>query len=609
MKHQEIRLHGQINPHIEYYVTIAALDAFRGTFYEYAGGGLRLFAPGNELILDAAKLTHRGNGGSFCEYMFGVEQPLADLVKSEVRNRLVMFGATSREDGSLRFADGTAGEESYERIFLEGNAVHNYFFFLFGSVTGPLRTQQAEILQLAGKELKRSPHVGDGDDARIIDELLPLLGHRTSLYLIKLIDRRHQQYRDAFRELYLAHRAIPDAEYAELVELAGALGLDAYQQERIRIDVMYKHPDNRRIVDEYKSILIDCKRRGRMDKGQHARLTRLKTLSVRSKIPSALFSAMDEVLKPDDLAGGAEPDSLAETRQILEGLFLHERQIDARVDGDDLIKLLHAKRRAAESRDYAFEQMLLETAKTCDEQARDGGDVFLVENFSWIITYFDRYDSCSEHISQLAFMDKVRFTEELVRSLLNNKKAFDLLGPKLFDELLFDRILQNRYLGQFGRQKLVCLRQGLTSIEQGRMTLQGLLQRLNDLSRLEQLYNRMLQLTKERVRHFYARYQTAVERDQLLREVARELGLSGEAERKSLEKLFRRVVQNLQMEEMYLHNLLPRIVAGRDMALREDFLSNSGLDRFYVEELEREYFEYNGLDLTQLSLLRQELAV
>jgi uncharacterized protein (TIGR04442 family) len=60
------------------------------------------------------------------------------------------------------------------------------------------------------------------------------------------------------------------------------------------------------------------------------------------------------------------------------------------------------------------------------------------------------------------------------------------------------------------------------------------------------------------------------------------------------------------MEELYLHNLLPRIIAGRDDALRDDFLKNSGLDRFYVEELEREYFEYNGLDMELLSQFRQD---
>lgn len=605
MKHQEVRLHGQVNDSIEYFVTVAAPEAYRNYFYEAGKQSLRIFSPGSELVLDAEGLSHRGNGGSFCEYMFGVEQPLADLLKEEVRNRLVMFGTSSREDGSLLFSNRTDGYEDYDRIFLEGNAVHNYFFFIFGSVSGPLLEQQAEILRLAGKDLKRCPYVGEGDDARLIEELLPLLGHRSALYLIKLIHTKHKRYRDAFRELYHANHNIPDPEFARLVRMAESLGIDNYQQERIRIDVMYKHGDNRPIVDEYKNILVDCKLKGRIGTAENARLTRLKTLSVRSKIPSALFYALDEVLKPELLASAVEQDDLSETRQILEGIFLHERQIDARIDRDDLVQLLKAKRRAVENRDYTFEQMLLEAAKACDERVRDGADVFLVENFSRIITYFDRFDSTSEHINQLAFMDKMRFTEELIRSLLNNKREFDILGRDLFDQLFFSGILQNRYLGQFGRRKVLALRKGLTAIEEGRLTLQGMQRLINDICRQEDLFNKLLAHTKERIRNFYSRYNTPRERDQLLAEVVRETGLNGAIEDDLLHKLFRRVVHHVQMEELYLHNLLPRIIENRDTGLRDDFLGNSGLDRFYVEELEREYFEYNALDMEILSRIRQ----
>jgi len=67
-------------------------------------------------------------------------------------------------------------------------------------------------------------------------------------------------------------------------------------------------------------------------------------------------------------------------------------------------------------------------------------------------------------------------------------------------------------------------------------------------------------------------------------------------------------VVNIKKEAIYLHNLLPGIIAERDVALREDFLDNSGLDRFYVEELEREYFELNNLDMDDLYLIRKGYA-
>ena len=48
------------------------------------------------------------------------------------------------------------------------------------------------------------------------------------------------------------------------------------------------------------------------------------------------------------------------------------------------------------------------------------------------------------------------------------------------------------------------------------------------------------------------------------------------------------------------------IIAGSNSKLREDFLTNSGLDRFYVEDLEREYFEKNNLSVMLLDRIRKE---
>jgi uncharacterized protein (TIGR04442 family) len=63
----------------------------------------------------------------------------------------------------------------------------------------------------------------------------------------------------------------------------------------------------------------------------------------------------------------------------------------------------------------------------------------------------------------------------------------------------------------------------------------------------------------------------------------------------------------IKKEAMYIHTLLPTIIAECNLTLREDFLENSGLDRFYVEELERAYFEKNGLDLEDLYQIRKGL--
>ena len=606
--HQEIRLHGHLNDSIEYFAMAAARDAYSRYFFETSENALRFFSPGNEFLLETNQVSHRGNGGSFCEYMFGVDQPLSDLAKPDARNRLVLYGAFYKDNFQLEFTPQTEDTQTYGRIFFEGNAIHNYFFFLTGSVSGNLREQQESIARLLGKTLKQSPHVGLGDDAELLDEIHSLLGHRSSFYLIKLVNKHHKQYLDLFRELYSQYKAIPDNEFQRLQDLAVDLNIDKYQQERIRIDVMYKHPDNQRIVDEYKNILIECNRKGTINQLENARLTRLKTLSVRNKIPSALFYTLDELLKHDKLVDLEEQDYLAETRQVLEGIFFADAQIDVSINSEDMILLLHAKRQASENRDHTFEHILLETGKACDEKIHEGADLSLLENFSYIVTFFDRYDNASAVINELAFMETVRLGEEHVRSLLGSKKAFCELDAGLWKALFFTPVLENKYLGQYGRKKINCLEKGLTSIEEGKLTFAGLLDQVKALTREEQLYGFLLSHVKERIRNFYSRYNTRAEQEALLAEVTEELRNKKLFEEDIPGALFRNVVVNIKKEAIYLHNLLPGIIAERDVALREDFLDNSGLDRFYVEELEREYFELNNLNRENLYLIRKGYA-
>ena len=60
----------------------------------------------------------------------------------------------------------------------------------------------------------------------------------------------------------------------------------------------------------------------------------------------------------------------------------------------------------------------------------------------------------------------------------------------------------------------------------------------------------------------------------------------------------------VKKEAIYLHNLLPEIIKTKDSPLREDFLINSGLDRFYIEEMEKEYFQVNSLGEEELQKIR-----
>ncbi len=612
--HKDIRLHGFVAKYIEYFAIAAGVDAHKCYFYHIDQADddeIRFFCPGSELVLGPEGVYHQGCGGSFCEYMFGVDQPIADLAKGEVINRLVMYGAHyDAATGTLTFSDQMDGFKSYEKIFFDGNAVCNYFFFIHSpKMTGTQKKQQEQILKMLGKTIKRSTAIEKEDDISIINEVFPLLRDmRAQFFLVKLINKRNQEYSEMFRSLYFRCKKIADADFASLTALAARYGIDRYQQERIRIDVMYKHRDNRKIVDEYKNILIACNRKGEINKSENARLTRLKTLSVRNKIPSALFYTLDEMLKKDKkMVDLEENDYISETRQILAGLFLATSQIESAVDREDMLKLLYAKKKAAENRDHTFEEILLDASKACDEKIRDGADISLLEGLSHIITYFDRYDSASQVINQLAFMETVRISEDMIRSLLGNKGEFDQLEPGLFERLFIAGITENKYVGNFGRRKISTLATGLKLIEEKRMTTADLLINLQAINEEERMFLLILGDIRERIRNFYSKYSTRADQENLKQEISEDLRNKGELTREIPDGLFHEVILAIKKEAVYIHNILPTIIAEKNSLLREDFLENSGLDRFYVEELERDYFTLNNLDMEMLNEIRKGL--
>ncbi len=612
--YKDIRLHGSLENRVEYYAVAAGVDAHKRYFFnvdQSSEAELRFFSANNEFIISQHGIKHRGNGGSFCEYMFGVDQPFTDMAKGDVINRLVMYGTHfDQKANALRFGDRTDGSLTYDKIFFDGNAVANYFFFVHTENLGSsVKEQQELILRRVGKTLKRSVAIGIADDNRIIGDIIAnLAAEGVQLFLFKLININHEEYRHAFQTLYFRNKRISDDEFAQLTELAMRNEIDRYQQERIRIDVMYKHPDNRRIVDEYRNILCSCNIRGEINRLENARLTRLKTLSVRNKIPGALFYTLDELLRKDrKLVELEESDYISATRQILEGLFFGNRQIESRVDREDMLKLLHAKKKAAEHRNHTFEEILLDASKACDENIRDGADISLLEEFSYIITYLDRYDSTSQVINQLAFMENIRISEEMLRSILGNKKEFDSLSPNLFNTLFIDGVLDNKYLGNYGRRKLVTLVTGLEEVEAGTMQSHVALDQLQAIDREEQLFLVLLHHVRERIRNFYSKFTTKADQNALRTEVTEELLNKKLIKGEINSELFSETILTIQKEAIYLHNLLPQIILEKDIALREDFLDNSGLDRFYVEELELEYFELNGLPLDDLYQIRKGL--
>jgi uncharacterized protein (TIGR04442 family) len=612
--HKDIRLHGQTGGQIEYFAMVAGTEAYQRYFFNIVQDEeqLRIFSPGNDFIIGPEGISYQGNGGYFCEYMFGVDQPSSDLVKPEIINRLVMYGARADEaSGTVRFSDRTAGSESYVNIFFEGNAVCNYFFFVHSNLLSrKLKNQQEELVKRLGKIIKRSETVGEERDDALIAELFPLLKDDSAqFFFIKLINRHHREYRDQFRQLYFRNKKISDEDFTVLTNLAAKNQIDRYQQERMRIDVMYRHPANKRIVDEYRNILLACNTKNEISHLDNARLTRLKTLSVRNKIPGALFYTLDEMLKKGrNLVNQVEQDYIAATREVLEGIFLREKDIESLIDRDDMLALIRSKKKAMENRDHSFDQLLLDASKICDEKIRDGADPALLDGFSYVITYLDRFDSVSNLISQLAFMENVRVTEEMLRGLLEHRAAFDNLREGCFVDLFIRELFENAYLGRFGRRKVKTLLDGLVAIEKNGDSIEDLTTRLVEIDQEERIFNVLLEHVRDRIRNFYSKFNTKADQEALRREVVEELKTKKRIKNDIPVHLFDEAIFTIKTEAMYLHSLLPSIISERNVGLREDFLENSGLDRFFVEELERDYFEKNELDIEGLYQIRKGLS-
>jgi uncharacterized protein (TIGR04442 family) len=595
---REIRLHGKANEKIDYYVTVTGEDLSNRYFYESHPDGDRFFSGGNEFVVSNQGVRYSGNGGSACEYMFGVDLPLKDLLRKDVSNRLVMYGAFYDEQENITFSNSTGGEESFDQVFLSGNAVSNYFFFIHPSRKYDVRDAQREILKNIGKQVKRSETVGEGDDTGLCREIFDAMGDAKALvFLFRLVNRHNEEYYRTFHRFYAQQKTFAPEAADGLDALARSHNILPYQQERIKIDGMYKLPENKKVVDEYKDILIGVSEKGEVNASELAKLSRLRTLSLRLNIPHLLFDTLDELLLKDmHIVEVEEPDYIRDTRAIFEGLFFQADKIRGHVSPEDLTKLLKGKEKSTSLRDPAFESLLLDTVRVCDEHARDTNDMAVMEAMSHILTYFDRYDSAAATINNLAFMENSTLTEDNIRSISGNKEIFDAIDPDLFRELFFDSLRENRYLTRYGRKKVETLYKGLLQVKSGDTTYRELAATINVINDVANLYGAIHRYIKERFKTFYAELNSKEDQEIFIQDLNRELQAKGIVDGPVPHAVFEEIILDIRKESFYLNNLLPHIIISRDNRVREDFLLNSGLDRFYVEELERDYFTMNQID-------------
>jgi uncharacterized protein (TIGR04442 family) len=341
---------------------------------------------------------------------------------------------------------------------------------------------------------------------------------------------------------------------------------------------------------------------------------RLRTLALRNEIPPAIFDTLEEIVLQEPRAvvpKHDEPDYIQSTREILGG-FLLGKNINRKLSSLDMVQLMENKQRAAANRDQTFEELLLETGKLIDEIGREEEDYERLESFGELITLFDRIDHTTTLINRLAFMDDVELSIEQVRSLIGNMHVFEGLQRGLFEALFINPIVTNDYALAYGKKKLYALTLGLISIQNNEASIGDVTQSIAAINRGERAYVATYGLARRRMSNFYLELNTPEGRETFRREIKGEVAHDEElADLQDVvnESLLEEVITKIRLEAFYINQLLPKIIDEQDARLRTDFLSNSGLDLFQIEELESEYFEMRALSPQLLEAVRRTDAV
>jgi uncharacterized protein (TIGR04442 family) len=589
---KDIRLHGAITNEVDFYANMAGEKLLTAPFYEMregeSGPEISFFVSGQYLKLDGKGITFSGTGGAVSEYMFGSPMPLQDLGHKEVKNRLVFFGAVSGDAG-LSFTSNVSGAQTYHSLFLDGNAVSNYFFLLkVPWPYSPRRTQET-LLKTLGRVLKRSECPGQGNDSGFTGEILKELAEPdATLLLLRLVHKPHFQFYHFARDYYRRTREWGEAQAQFVARLAEEVGVEEYQRERLAIDILYKDHEHRQIVDEYKDILLAIMT-GESGPSAVARLNSLRNLAMRHHLPLPLFDTLDGLIPATVASREAEAAYLRQTREIFEGLFLASRAPSEAIGEMEIVRLLENKQAAQAHRDNGFEEILLETGRLLDERGMQTDMFESLEVFSNVVTYFDRLDNAEAIINQLAFMEEATLNESRVRSILGNKRAFESLQHGLFDRLVVDPFVHNPYTLKAGRQKVEALVKGLQQVESGEKTLAEVAARVEGLAHRERAIRFLYAGIRSHLQRFYFNLGNPVHVRLLEREVTGEVSKRIGEELAFTEGDFAAALELVTRESDYVNNVLPRVLESNDQALREQFVATSGLDLYRLEELEREY--------------------
>lgn len=572
---------GYVNQRVSYILYAYGDDVYSRIFYEYdkEKSCERFFSKGFGFTVFDDRIAYKGFGGSFCSYMFGVERPFKDLIKPEVKNRLIMFGATQKDLDKIEFTDLISGEESYLSIFSEGNAITNYYFMIIDKKDHKnIGKRQEEILKKIGKKLKRTELVKKEEDFDLLKLIYSEIGEKDIvIILLKIYD---SFVKELWQYLTKGELSIYEQERMKNLEMS----LEKYQIERIRVESIYQNEENQSMVNEYVSLLL--KKKNEITIEDDSKLKKLRLSLIRNGIPESILDGLERSIKSTTLYTKTD-----DVKELLDN-FINTGKITE----EDIIKLILAKKRSLVNRDISFEQTFLDAGRIIDEKVSKEGDFQIMEGFNKVITYFDRFDTTYQLLTKISFVPETDITENNLRSLVGNYKIFEELKKGLFFELFFSDIYKDPYLTNYGKKRLSFLEKQIPIIANDESMLTASFYAIKNLMQEEIYFYKILRIIKENFWEVFSLWgEKDIDMDYYISKVLERLKEEVGEEVFIPKHLWQEIFWHIKKEVFFITQILPKISEERNMELKEDFIANSGIDRFYVEELEKSYYSKHGI--------------
>jgi uncharacterized protein (TIGR04442 family) len=484
-------------------------------------------------------------------------------------------------------------------VFSQGHAIHNYFFFIHGLSGASIQTRQESLLRLLGKNLKRLPEPAHADDSRLATSILSQLPSDCTLYLVRLTHTRHLHFQQELRNLYYPDRKMTDIRLKALEELAKHLDISALQQDRIRLDVIYRHRDNYRVADSYRKLLLTCAAQRRLTSAQQQQISRIKTIALRQQIPEILLQTLDQ-----NYLAGLDPWTQATEHITTARNLLDQLATGQELSNGQVAELLGARQQARKHYDIRFNRMIEELKARLNDPQDISNSSRTRQQFDNICLLFDAIDITTTAINRIVFLDNHLPAETVIHRLLAGYQEFNRISTDLFERLFFTDLHKTCYIGNFGRRKLAHLKQGLSAVTAGHLRADELYEELHFITGEEQHFRNTLTAAKAWLKTKNTNILNKNIQDDLYEALNHELGSSNMFNQRLNRQMFEKVLQDLYMEYLYLHEFLPEIIHNGNRVLREDFFSNSGLDYFQIEEIELDYAHANNLDPDLLQRLQ-----